>query len=64
MTDKPVLGVSALCKYFGGVRALDGLELEVRKGEILGIVGPNGAGKTALITPSPGSTAQRQAASS
>jgi branched-chain amino acid transport system ATP-binding protein len=49
MTDKAVLSVSALCKYFGGVRALDGLELEVRQGEILGIVGPNGAGKTALI---------------
>ncbi|MBC7380054.1 MAG: ABC transporter ATP-binding protein [Burkholderiaceae bacterium] len=49
MTDKPVLSVSALCKYFGGVRALDGLELSVRQGEILGIVGPNGAGKTALI---------------
>lgn len=49
MTDKLVLSVSALCKYFGGVRALDGLELEVRQGEILGIVGPNGAGKTALI---------------
>ena len=49
MTDEPILGVSALCKYFGGVRALDGLELEVRQGEILGIVGPNGAGKTALI---------------
>lgn len=49
MTDKAILSVSALCKYFGGVRALDGLELEVRQGEILGIVGPNGAGKTALI---------------
>ena len=49
MTDKAILSVSALCKYFGGVRALDGLELEVRQGEVLGIVGPNGAGKTALI---------------
>ena len=31
------------------MRALDGLELDVRQGEILGVVGPNGAGKTALI---------------
>lgn len=49
MTEKPILSITALCKYFGGVRALDGLELEVHRGEILGIVGPNGAGKTALI---------------
>lgn len=49
MQDSHVLSVSALCKHFGGVRALDGLDLHVRRGEILGIVGPNGAGKTALI---------------
>ena len=49
MQDSCVLSVSALCKHFGGVRALDGLDLQVRRGEILGIVGPNGAGKTALI---------------
>lgn len=49
MQDSPVLSVTALSKHFGGVRALDGIDLEVRRGEILGIVGPNGAGKTALI---------------
>lgn len=49
MQDSHVLSVAALCKHFGGVRALDGLELQVRRGEILGVVGPNGAGKTALI---------------
>jgi branched-chain amino acid transport system ATP-binding protein len=47
--DSNVLSVSALCKYFGGVRALDSLDLHVGRGEILGVVGPNGAGKTALI---------------
>ena len=49
MQDSHVLSVTALSKHFGGVRALDGLDLQVRRGEILGIVGPNGAGKTALI---------------
>lgn len=49
MQDSHVLNLTALCKHFGGVRALDGFDLEVRRGEILGIVGPNGAGKTALI---------------
>ncbi len=49
MQEKNILTVTQLCKHFGGVRALDGLDLQVRQGEILGIVGPNGAGKTALI---------------
>ncbi len=44
-----VLNVTGLCKHFGGVRALDGLDMHIRRGEVLGVVGPNGAGKTALI---------------
>ncbi len=46
---EPVLKVGALCKHFGGIKALDGIDLEVMPGEILGVIGPNGAGKTALI---------------
>lgn len=38
-----------LQKHFGAVRALDSLSLEVKRGELLGIVGPDGAGKTTLF---------------
>jgi ABC-2 type transport system ATP-binding protein len=40
---------SGLSKSFGAVRALDGVDLQVREGEIFGLVGPDGAGKTTLI---------------
>jgi ABC-2 type transport system ATP-binding protein len=37
-------------KYYKKVRAVDGIDLEVRQGEILGILGPNGAGKSTAIS--------------
>ena len=44
-----VLELDDLRKEFDGVTALDGATLEVRRGEIVGLVGPNGAGKTTLF---------------
>lgn len=43
---QPVLVAKGLCKRFRGLRAVDGLNLELHHGEILGLIGPNGAGKT------------------
>lgn len=38
-----------LTKTFGGHRAVDGIDLDIRRGEIFGVLGPNGAGKTTTI---------------
>jgi branched-chain amino acid transport system permease protein len=46
---EPLLVVQGLAKAFKGVHALAGVDLEVRQGEILGLVGPNGSGKSTLI---------------
>jgi ABC-2 type transport system ATP-binding protein len=44
-----VIRVENLKKYFGPVRAVDGISLAVKKGEVFGFLGPNGAGKTTTI---------------
>lgn len=44
-----VLQVQKLSKSFSGVQALENLDVEVRQGEVLGLVGPNGSGKTTLF---------------
>jgi branched-chain amino acid transport system ATP-binding protein len=44
-----MLEIRGLTKHFGGLAAIDGLDMNVNQGEIVGIIGPNGAGKTTLF---------------
>jgi branched-chain amino acid transport system ATP-binding protein len=57
-----VLELRALSRHFGGVKAVDGLDLRVSEGQIFGLIGPNGSGKsttvnviTGLLRPTSGS---------
>jgi ABC-2 type transport system ATP-binding protein len=47
--DSPAVEVDGVVKQFGGRRALDGIDLRVRRGPVYGLLGPNGSGKTTLI---------------
>jgi branched-chain amino acid transport system ATP-binding protein len=49
MDSTPILQAEGLSIQFGGVRALDSVDLTVNNGQMLGVIGPNGAGKTTLI---------------
>ena len=44
-----LMRIEDLKMYFGGLKAIDGFDLSIYKGETLGIIGPNGAGKTTLF---------------
>ena len=48
-THEPAISVAGLTKSFGAVTALDGVDLEVAPGSVLGLLGPNGAGKTTAV---------------
>lgn len=50
MTDNNyAISTQGLTRHFGQVKAVDGVDLQVREGEIFGFLGPNGAGKTTVI---------------
>ena len=49
MDDQPAVEVQRLAKSFGDAVALDGVDLAVERGSVLGLLGPNGAGKTTLV---------------
>ena len=47
----PILSIAALSKHYtSGLKALDGVDLSIERGEIFALLGPNGAGKTTLIS--------------
>jgi ABC-2 type transport system ATP-binding protein len=46
---KPVIATQRLTKHYGPVRALESLHMDVREGEVFGLLGPNGSGKTTTI---------------
>jgi len=49
MNDSIMISVGGLKKFFGDVKAVNGISFDVKKGEVFGLLGPNGAGKTTTI---------------
>lgn len=49
MAEEALLQVRKINKVFGGVKAVQNVDLELTRGEILGVIGPNGSGKTTLV---------------
>ncbi len=47
--EEVLVEARGLARHFGPVRAVDGIDLEIRSGEIFGLLGPNGAGKTTVL---------------
>jgi len=49
MNESIIISVKELKKFFGDVKAVNGISFDVKKGEVFGLLGPNGAGKTTTI---------------
>jgi ABC-type branched-subunit amino acid transport system ATPase component/ABC-type branched-subunit amino acid transport system permease subunit len=47
--DRTLITLEGIALHFGGVKAIDGLDLEIRAGEVHGLIGPNGSGKTTTL---------------
>ncbi len=54
MSDANAISVRGLRKSYGSVRAVDGLDLDIARGEVFALLGPNGAGKTTTVRSRPG----------
>jgi ABC-type branched-subunit amino acid transport system ATPase component len=48
-TAAPLVQLNGIVKRYGGVIAIEDVDLDIRRGEILGLIGPNGSGKTTLV---------------
>lgn len=44
-----LLRIEGACKYFGGLKAVDGVNMDIPAGQITGLIGPNGAGKSTVV---------------
>ena len=49
MSKDPAIETYELTKYYGKIRGIEGLDLQVEKGDFFGFIGPNGAGKSTAI---------------
>lgn len=47
--NEPLVKISGLTKYYGPKKALNGVDLTIESGKIIGLLGPNGSGKTTMI---------------